>query len=292
MSFERAADDNGDVVLRELLPEAAAHAIGVYIEGEPYINVVILDTETTGLVAGIDRVIEVALLPLMVHARTGDVVWVGDTFVQQQDPGIPIPPEVTKVHGYTNEMLKGKAINWAEVRACLDSADVVIAHNAKFDRPFVDLELKRRKISTDAVWACSMSQIEWKKVWGIPTQSLEFIAAYDRHVWYKAHKADADVHAVLCILNAEGRLLNLVNKALLPSYRLWARKSPYEQKDTLKARGGYQYYSADKVWHKLLDTTEELNEEEEWLRQNIYFARPYAAEVQTIAPNERFREGV
>jgi DNA polymerase-3 subunit epsilon len=101
---------------------------------------VVLDTETTGLdpLLG-DRVLEVAAVEIV------NLVPTGRTFHRLIDPERDIPPESTRVHGFTAEMLKGKP-RFAEIAGDLleflaDSP--IVAHNAPFDFGFLDAELTR-----------------------------------------------------------------------------------------------------------------------------------------------------
>lgn len=101
---------------------------------------VVLDTETTGLepAAG-DRIIEIAAIELYNLMPTGRHYHV------LLDPERDIPPESTRVHGFTAEMLRGKprfAAIAEELLAFLGEAEIV-AHNAPFDFGFLDAELAR-----------------------------------------------------------------------------------------------------------------------------------------------------
>src|SRR5690606_14720566 len=102
-----------------------------------------LDTETTGLShKNGDRVIEIGAVKL--DPLTGEV---GDEFHRYVNPGIPIPPAVTKIHGITDEMLADKP-SFAEIAEELEEfvkgAHVVI-HNAQFDVGFLSAEQKKAK---------------------------------------------------------------------------------------------------------------------------------------------------
>jgi DNA polymerase-3 subunit epsilon len=101
---------------------------------------IVLDTETTGLdpLTG-DRVLEVAGVEIVNLMPTGQV------FHRLIDPQRDIPPESTRIHGFTASMLAGKPI-FADIAADLleflgDSP--IIAHNAPFDFGFLDAEFQR-----------------------------------------------------------------------------------------------------------------------------------------------------
>lgn len=104
------------------------------------IRTVLFDTETTGLdpLNG-DRVIEVAALELINDLPTGK------HYHALIDPRRDIPPEATRVHGFSSKDLAGKPL-FAEVAQALveffgDSK--LIAHNAPFDFGFLDMEFGR-----------------------------------------------------------------------------------------------------------------------------------------------------
>jgi DNA polymerase-3 subunit epsilon len=103
---------------------------------------IVLDTETTGLdpKSG-HRVIEIACVELQ------DLIPTGRTFHRYVDPERDIEIEAERVHGISSAFLVGKPkFSDAEVaEAFLDfvaDADL-IAHNAAFDRNFVNAELER-----------------------------------------------------------------------------------------------------------------------------------------------------
>lgn len=101
---------------------------------------VVLDTETTGLdpAAG-DRIIEIAAIEIV------NLVPTGRQFHRLIDPERDIPPEATRVHGFTAEMLAGKP-RFAEIIPDLLAflrEDPIIAHNAPFDFAFLDAEFAR-----------------------------------------------------------------------------------------------------------------------------------------------------
>lgn len=100
---------------------------------------VVLDTETTGIDAANDRIIEIGCVELMNHMPTGRV------WHAYLDPKMPVSEGAFAVHGLSNEFLAGKPV-FADVAddflAFVDDAMLVI-HNASFDTGFLNAELKR-----------------------------------------------------------------------------------------------------------------------------------------------------
>ncbi|WP_029086302.1 DNA polymerase III subunit epsilon [Brevundimonas aveniformis] len=112
---------------------------------------IVLDTETTGFNArGGDRMVEIGCIELENLTPTGR------TFHKLINPERVIGPEVVRVHGITNEKVRD-APRFAEIAdellAFVGDAPVV-AHNAGFDRSFVNFELETagRAVIDDAQW--------------------------------------------------------------------------------------------------------------------------------------------
>jgi DNA polymerase-3 subunit epsilon len=78
---------------------------------------VIVDTETTGVNAAHDEIIELGMVVFSYDANSGQVHRVLETISALEQPSKPIPPETTKVHGITDDMVRGKRIDDAKVAA-------------------------------------------------------------------------------------------------------------------------------------------------------------------------------
>ncbi|WP_342360103.1 DNA polymerase III subunit epsilon [Terrarubrum flagellatum] len=107
---------------------------------------IILDTETTGLDwAKGDRLIEIGGIEVVNLIATGKV------FHEYIDPQREVHPDAVKVHGVTNEMLKGKPLFADIAQKFVDfvGADaILVIHNASFDMGFINMELKRVNLPT------------------------------------------------------------------------------------------------------------------------------------------------
>jgi DNA polymerase-3 subunit epsilon len=210
-----------------------------------------------------------------------------DVFDELEDPLRPIPPETTAVHHITDEMVRGKTIDDAKVNAIVNAAAVVIAHNASFDRPFVE---KRWPVFQDKHWACSIRDIDWKGE-GISSAKLEFLMQ-TQGVFYEAHRAETDCWALLELLTAllpqsqQPALLTLLESLNQPQVRLYATGSPFDSKDALKARG-YRWAPEIKCWHRTLSTEKALQEELDWLKRKVYQGKRASVEVETLGGTVR-----
>ena len=93
---------------------------------------VAFDVETTGLFPGVDRIVELGAVQFQ-----GDIVV--DTWTCLVDPGLPIPEGATRVHGITDQDVRGKALLDEALPGFLSflSRGTPVAHNAEFDVGFL-----------------------------------------------------------------------------------------------------------------------------------------------------------
>ena len=127
---------------------------------------IVLDTETTGFDPRTgDRLIEVGCIELV------DLLPTGRTFHRFVNPERLIPPDAIRVHGITDEKVKD-APKFHEViddlMEFIGDAQM-IAHNAAFDRNFIDFEYNRcgRPITGEARWIDTL-QLAQKRFPGMP----------------------------------------------------------------------------------------------------------------------------
>lgn len=251
------------------------------------IKAIILDTETTGLNQQTDKIIELGMVAFEFCPKTCQVYSVFGIFNQLEDPGFPIPPESTKVHGITDDMVRGKVIDENEVISFIENAKLIVAHNAKFDRPFVE---SRFPVFQNKAWACSISQIPWKEE-GFGSASQEFLA-YRFGFHYEGHRASNDCNALLEILQQplpeSGALVlrRLLESAIKKELKVSPHGSPYDSKDLLKERG-YRWNPELKLWSGII-ASESLENEAEWLKAVVYGGRPFKLEQESLIPKNRF----
>ena len=271
-------------VLRRLKPR---REFGHKRQGE-IAKVLILDTETTGLDSSKDRLIELALILVDVDKATGLPLQVQEVFDELEDPGRPIPAEATRVTGITDAMVAGKRLNEARVAELMAGVDLVIAHNARFDRGFME---NRLPAFAKLPWACSVAEIDWQAQ-GRGSAKLEFLA-HALGFFYDAHRAELDCHALLAVLAAplpntgETGLARLLAAAQATSYRVQATGSPFSSKDALRARG-YRWDAERKVWHTQVGNPAALDAECEWLKKDVYGGRSARIDIERQTALERF----
>jgi DNA polymerase III subunit epsilon len=237
-------------------------------------RVLILDTETTGLDQSKEKIIELAMLRLEVDNASGQPLGLMQVFDELEDPGRAIPKEVVALTGITDADVQGKRLDEVRIAAMLDGVDLVIAHNAAFDRPFCEARMPQFR---ELAWACSFADIDWKGQ-GRSSSKLEALAL-ELGWFYDAHRADMDCHALLAVLCAplpkspeRNGLATLLAAARKPALRIYATHAPFDAKDLLKARG-YRWNAEQKVWFSRIADEAALEAECEWLKTEVYGGR-------------------
>jgi DNA polymerase-3 subunit epsilon len=124
------------------------------------------------------------------------------------------------------------------VSAFLADVVLVIAHEARFDRPFCETLLP---VFAAKYWACSNSGVDWRAR-GHRGAKLTYLLN-DFGYFYDGHRALDDCRAVLEVLAGaspgatDPAFAELLTNARKASVRIWAEGAPFEHKDALRARG-------------------------------------------------------
>jgi DNA polymerase-3 subunit epsilon len=107
--------------------------------------VVVLDLETTGMNIVTDRIVEIALLKINIDGSEEEKLML-------INPGIPIPPEVSQIHGITDEDVKDKP-TFKEVAKTLakfiEGCDLCGFNSNRFDIPLLAEEFLRADVDID-----------------------------------------------------------------------------------------------------------------------------------------------
>lgn len=160
----------------------------------------VLDLETTGAVLQLDRVVEIAILKIYPDGRRA-------TLHERLNPGCPIPPEATAIHGIDNADVRDcptfKNVA-AKIARFLKSCDLAGYNLIRFDLPLLQAEFSRAEFDFSfkgcrIVDAC---HIFIKKEPRDLTAALKLFCNEDRS---QAHSALHDVYSCWKVLAAQLR---------------------------------------------------------------------------------------
>ena len=248
-----------------------------------------LDVETTGLDPAKDDIIEVAMVKFR-YSEADEITGVSGVFQSYNEPSVPIPALVTELTGITHEMVAGHRIDIAALEAFVADANIIIAHNAAFDRMFAE---RLSQTFEHKHWACSQTEVDWRKH-RFSGAKLSYILTDMGH-FHNAHRAIDDCHALVEILGhqlpatAQSVFAELMGCARRTTVRVWAQRSPFDLKDALKARGYRWSDGTDgrpRSW--FIDVVEDERDAElSYLKKEIY-QRDVGIDCQVMTAHDRF----
>ena len=168
------------------------------------VPIVVLDTETTGLIPGIGhRIVELAMVRL--EPTPAGQWWVASEFNELLNPGRSMDPDASRVNGIYDTDLVGKPTfddKTDEIISMVHGA-LLVAHNARFDASFLAMELYISSLYNPSEletmltnpWLCTMMLARRNFFFG--RNSLGHIARQMGVRRGRAHRALGDVYTTL-----------------------------------------------------------------------------------------------
>lgn len=251
----------------------------------PFMRVALVDVETTGMDPQSDEIIDMAVVLIRIDAM-GRVVDIIDRHQCLRDPGCPIPEQITKITGITDEDVAGAEFDAARFCELLSLADVCVSHNAAFDSRFIERLMPG---TTGSAWACSMREFDWVAA-GFDGYKLGYLLMQmDR--FGDTHRALSDVINLLHVVTFEpddcGTVLaHVIRSSLRETARVEATRASYHRRLQLK-EAGYTWDPERKVWWT--EVMRELADlEAAWLEDSILPPRA-KARLSLLTSRERYR---
>ncbi len=160
------------------------------------IDIVVVDTETTGL-EPTSYIVEIGAVKL----RGGRLI---DTFSHVLRPPVPIPKEVIKIHGISDEVVRSAPTFFQIVDKFFRFIDgaLLAAHNAPFDLKILCSNIKRaeRKLPENPVIdTCGSLRNLFPN---LPSYSLKYLAKYWKSPYKNFHRALSDAAHTAYILHS------------------------------------------------------------------------------------------
>ncbi|PJF23501.1 MAG: hypothetical protein CUN56_00645 [Phototrophicales bacterium] len=199
---------------------------------------VVIDIETTGLDPQGDEIIQLAMSFFRYLPETGEIVEVPYVYTSYNEPQFnEISDEIQMITGITPDMVKGHRLDIAHIEKCMSKVSLCVAHNAYFDRRFME---RLSPVFANKPWACSMHDINWLSH-GFAVKNLFYILTRMGYDMSGVHNAEFDTMAVLTALNARTAAGHTYFKELLDharksSVRIYVLNTRYEDNEKLRAR--------------------------------------------------------
>lgn len=157
-----------------------------------------IDLETTGTNLANDRIVEIAMVKISPD---------GSRLVKRKliNPGIPIPPQSSEIHGITNEMVKDAPtfkMVANEVRQFLDLCDLAGYNSNRFDLPLLVEEFLRAGQEFDVD---GRELLDVQRIYHLmePRNLSAAYRFYCNKDLQDAHSAEADATATWEVLEAQ-----------------------------------------------------------------------------------------
>ncbi len=250
------------------------------------VSAVCLDVETTGLNADSSDLIELGMVAFQYSPKAGSVTRINDIKALFEDPGYPIPENITQITGITNDDVADRVIYDDSIARWFEDDPLVLAHNAQFDRPFFEgrfpeIESKR--------WVCTMKEIHWAAN-GYESTKLEYLMLKNGY-FYEGHRASVDCLATIELLKEHPDALRRLHfRAQENDVVVYATGAPFDVKDRLKERG-YRWNDGKngnyKAWW--CQISEDQLETERQFLSRLYPGGNRKATIERISARERYR---
>ena len=279
--------------VRTLHPLVLPARVSDPLPGERLRRGLYVGTQTLGFDPGSDVEIELGLLPFT-YTVGGRIVDVFHDAAQadRNDPHRVLTPPIVAFTGQIGAGVRDASVDERAATALIVAADLIVAHDAEFARPFVERVLPAAR---EVAWACSQREVPWAEA-GFTSVALHCLAcafgvyAPDPHrvltrcavgVWLLASALPRTGQPVLAALR---------ERALIETVRLWAVRAPLEARGVLQARG-YRWMPED---HQEIgpswwtDVVLERQEEEiDWLAEHVYRAFGAVPPARDAYPRRR-----
>tara|TARA_B100000945_G_C20359536_1_gene586406 strand:+ start:148 stop:1023 length:876 start_codon:yes stop_codon:yes gene_type:complete len=250
------------------------------------ITISFIDLETTGFDKLSAEIIEIAIKTIVLDMVNGKILKVIHSYESFQEPKKTIDRIITQVTGITDNMVEGCTIDWTKVNDIFSDSDLIIAHNARFDRGFTDLLLP---ISKNKIWACSQNDINWLER-GFSSPKLELLCTW-HGFYYDSHRAMNDVKALIHLTthsyykNNQKPILELLKNSKNPVYKIIVNNCPFNLKHIVKSN--YYRWNGKEWWKKIQES--EIETEKRFLAKHIYNGQ-FLGTIKEIAIYDKYKE--
>lgn len=158
-------------------------------------NYAVIDIETTGGLPRRDKIIEVGII---LYDGEKEI----DRFESLVDPGITIPPQITRLTGITNQMVEDAPKFYEVARKIVEITQgaIFVAHNVRFDYNFIREEFARLGYTYTRKQLCT-KRLAKKSIEGLRSYSLESLIHYFGIKVKSRHRALDDAYAASVVLD-------------------------------------------------------------------------------------------
>lgn len=250
------------------------------------VSILFLDCETTGLSYKTDEIIQLGLVRCKYSPSELRLVSIEEVHSYYRDPKKPIPAEITRITGITDDMVSGHVIPDDVVKDQMSKSVLIAAHNAPFDAGFFLSLFPQFK---NKPWVCTASEVDWSAL-GYESRKLEYLL-YQHDAFYGGHDASIDCLALAWLFACDQKsFASLIQSARTRTAVVHALSAPFDVKDALSANG-YRWDDGTKSkyakhWYKSVPLPQ-LENEKAWL-QSLYPSALLTADFELLDATTRY----
>ena len=159
--------------------------------------VAVVDTETAGPK---QELIELAVINAAYDKQTGEVLGILEQYEGLREPTCGVSKADQRLNGLGSEQVRGKQLDETRIRSLLTRADLVVAHNAPFDRARLEEQCGWTVDLLKGKWRDSLSEVAWET----DSRDLQSLLAHHKIDCEVAHRAGPDARALLELLSYGG----------------------------------------------------------------------------------------
>ncbi len=206
-------------------------------------NIVILDTETTGLDVTKGQVIEIGAIFYNIPHR--NILAQCSTLIYAEDNAAyevnRIEVDLIKSHNPIVELFSIETLI-----SMISNADAILAHNAEFDKKWIETIPRFKIISESKKWICTRNDVVWPIRKGCALNLIHICADLGVPI-INAHRALDDCHLLVGALSKIDDIEYFLDKSGKGRLRYDADIS-YDQRQLAKD-AGFQWDNTKKVWY-------------------------------------------
>jgi len=182
-------------------------------------------------------------------------------------------------------------IDWQKIENQLNSVDIIICHNASFDRNFMELQTPKHfsQLIQSKAFACSSRGVKWSEL-GFEGAKLEYLNLKMGY-FYDGHRALIDCWATLNLFVQRPEAFDALKaSARQKEYLICAINAAFDKKDELKKRH-YRWSDGSgdlpKSWWTIVPE-DQYQDELDYLNDAIYGGRQMTLPTASVNARKRY----
>lgn len=206
-------------------------------------NICILDTETTGLDPANGKVLEIAAVLFNIPTRS----ILAQASVLCYAESNPVY-EINRIEVESLKKIEAglQVAGFQMIRQIMIHSDAIVAHNAEFDRKWVNTLIDFQELARHKKWICTRNDVTWPVRKGIPLNLIHICADLGVPI-VNTHRALSDCLLLVDALQCIEDIAYFLDKSG-SGRMIYHAQISFEQRQLVKD-AGFLWDNIKKVWH-------------------------------------------